>query len=455
MVQQIASERLVATDQRHLIHPLHNSTHRARILARGRGALLWDMDGREYIDGLSGLWNVNVGHGREELAAAAHQQMSTLAYCSGYVGQSTEPAIELAERLAGLAYPNLNTVFFTSGGAESNESAFKTARYYWKRHGKPGKVKIISRHHGYHGVTMAAMSATGMSVYHTMFGPLVPEFVKIDAPYLYRCPPGIDTEVWPAATGAALEEKILAEGPDTVAAFIAEPVMGAGGVIPPPDGYFASIREICDRYNVLFIADEVITGFGRTGRWFALDHWGVQPDIMSFAKGITSGYVPLGGIMVSDAIADSIRSGSGASAWMHAYTYSAHPTCCAVGLANLRVFEQERLVERAAENGAYLQKRMRDLEASPHVDGARGLGMMAAVEVVASKEGRRGFPPERGVGSRAIAIAASRGLITRTRAYPGGEALCLAPPLVTTREQIDRAVTILGESIQEAIRATA
>lgn len=446
-VRDIATDQLVDADQRYLLHPLHNATHAPRVLVRGQGSVMWDADGREYIDGLSGLWNVNVGHGRVELAAAAHEQMSTLAFASAYNGQSNRPAIELAEQLAAISYPNLNTTFFTSGGAESNESAFKTARYYWKRRGKPDKVKVISRQHAYHGVTMAAMSATGMTPYHTMFGPLVPGFVQTAAPWPYRFP---DVDA-----AAELEKTILAEGPHTVAAFIAEPVMGAGGVIVPPDDYFARARAICDKHEVLFIADEVITGFGRTGEMFALSRWGVQPDIMSFAKGITSGYVPLGGIMVSDAIAELIRSGRGAESWMHAYTYSGHPTACAVGLANLGVIGRERLVERAAETGAYLQKKVKELEEQPNLDGARGLGMMAAIEVVADKPTKQGFPADKGVSNRALQIAASRGLITRARHYGAGEMIMLAPPLVTTREQVDRIVQIVAESVASAVQELA
>jgi len=446
-VRDLATDHLVEADARHLLHPLHNAAHKPRILVRGQGAVMWDADGRQYIDGLSGLWNVNVGHGRAELAAAAQEQMSMLAFCSSYTGQANRPAIELAERLAALAYPKLNATFFTSGGAESNESAFKTARYYWKRKGRPDKVKIISRQHGYHGVTLAAMSATGLPNYHTMFGPLVPGFVQTAAPYTYRHP---DVDA-----AAELEKTIQAEGPGTVAAFIAEPVQGAGGVIVPPDDYFGRVREICDRHGVLFIADEVITGFGRTGETFALARWGVQPDIMSFAKGITSGYLPLGGIMLSDDVAETIRTARGPESWMHAYTYSGHPTACAVGLANLDVIARERLVERAAETGAYLRKKVEELESLPNVDGARGLGMMAAIEIVQDKATRQGFPAEKNVSARALALAAERGLITRQRHYGAGESIMLAPPLVTTREQIDRITEILAESITLAVKEVA
>ncbi|HTD47618.1 MAG TPA: aminotransferase class III-fold pyridoxal phosphate-dependent enzyme, partial [bacterium] len=275
---------LVREDQEHLIHPLHHPQDHQHplVMVEGRGAILKDVEGREYIDGLSCLWNVNAGHGRAELAQAAAEQMARLAFVSSYAGMSNIPAVHLAERLVALAYPSTSGVYFTTGGAESNESAFKMARYYWKVRGRPSKVKIISRTHAYHGLTLGAMSATGMAVFHKMFGPLAPEFLQIAAPYAYRWPGGGDVGIGAAD---ALEQAIRREGPDTVAAFIAEPVQGAGGVIVPPPTYFPRIREICDRHDVLFIADEVITGFGRTGKWFALGHWGVQPDLVTFAKG--------------------------------------------------------------------------------------------------------------------------------------------------------------------------
>ena len=283
-------------------------------------AMLVDADGKEYIDGLAGLWNVVLGHGRRELADAAREQLETLAYASGYSGSSNVRAIELAERLTRLTYPNINRFFFTSGGAEANESAIKMARSYWKLRGRPDKTKVISRELGYHGTTLAAMSATGIAGYWPLFEPRVPGFIHIPSPYPYRAATTGGTS-YGVTVANALEEAIVREGADTVAMFLAEPVIGVGGVIVPPDDYFPRIREICDRHEVLFAADEVITGFGRTGKWFALEHWGVAPDIVQFAKAITSGYVPFGGIGVSDAIARVIDEAP--VPWMHAYTYSA------------------------------------------------------------------------------------------------------------------------------------
>ncbi len=438
-------------DRAHLLHPLHHPSAYAgtRIWVSGDGALIKDADGREYIDGLSGLWNVNVGHGRRELGETASRQMATLAFHSTYAGGSNEPAIALAERLSGLVYPSINTFFFTSGGAEASETSFKTSRFYWKALGRPDKIKIISRHRAYHGLTLAAMSATGLSAFWPMFEPRTPGFLHIDAPDPYRFvnpDPGVSLGV---AAANKLEEAILREGPETVAAFIAEPVQGAGGVIVPPPDYFRRIREICTRHDVLFIADEVITGFGRTGRWFGLEHYGVEPDIIQFAKGITSGYVPLGGIGVSDPIRDAINSVPAAKRWMHAFTYSGHPTCCAVALANLDIIEREHLVERAAEGGARLLGKLRTLESLDGVGHVRGQGLMAAVEVVADKNTKELFPPQAGLAQKLTNAMLKRGLYTRVAM----DCICLAPPLMTSDALLDRFVDTLAEAIPVVLNA--
>ena len=438
------------SDRAHLLHPLHHPSAyaSARIWVSGDGALIKDADGREYIDGLSGLWNVNVGHGRRELADAAQRQMSTLAFHSAYAGGSNKPAIALAERLSALAFPWINTFFFTSGGAKATQTSFKTARFYWKALGQPEKFKVISRQRAYHGLTLAAMSATGLSAFWPMFEPRTPGFLHIDAPDPYRYSPDPKVSLGVAAANK-LEEAILDAGPETVAAFIAEPVQGAGGVVVPPADYFPRVREICTRYDVLLIADEVITGFGRTGRWFGLEHYGVEPDIMQFAKGITSGYVPLGGIGVSDAIREVINGVPAAKRWMHAYTYSGHPTCCAVALSNLDIIERERLVERAAVGGTRLLDRLRGLEAMDGVGHVRALGLMAAVEVVADKTTKALFPAQAGLAQRLTDALLERGLCTRVAL----DCICLAPPLVTSDALLDRIVDILHEAIPPVLDA--
>lgn len=435
----------LATDQAHLMHPLHHPSAYAgtRVWVKGEGAWITDVTGRKYLDGLAGLWNVNVGHGRRELADAAAAQMSQLAFHSAYAGGTNEKAIALAERLSGLAYPSINTFFFTSGGAESSETSFKTARFYWKALGKPTKTKVISRHRAYHGLTLAAMSATGLPAFWPMFEPRVPGFSHIEAPDPYRFvnpDPGVSPGV---AMANKLEEAILAEGPDSVAAFIAEPVQGAGGVIVPPPDYFPRIRKICDQYDVLLIADDVITGFGRTGRWFGLQHYGIEPDIMQFAKGITSGYVPLGGIGVSDKIRDVINGVGPGQRWMHAFTYSGHPTCCAVALANLDIMEREGLIARAAEGGARLLSKLRGLESMDGVGHVRGLGLMAAVEVVADKATKQLHAPALGVSQKLMDGMLERGLYTRAVM----DCICIAPPLMTSDADLDRIVEIVAETI--------
>ncbi len=440
---------LLANDRQHLLHPLYHPADHAEphIWVKGSGATLTDTSGREYLDGLSCLWNVNVGHGRRELAEAAAEQMTALAFSTNYTGSANVPAIRLARRLTEIAYPNLTAVYFTSGGAESNESAFKTARFYWKARGRPDKVKVISRQFAYHGVTLATMSATGIPGYAKMFEPQVPNFVHTAAPYGYRLDAVKPGESVGQAAARTLEDTILRERAETVAAFIAEPVQGAGGIIVPPDDYFARVREICTKHDVLFIADEVITGFGRTGRMFALDRWKVQPDILAFAKGITSGYLPLGGIMISRPIHEAMLSVPYGDRWMHAYTYSGHPTCCAVALRNLDIIEKEGLVEWAERMGARLLTGLRTLMDLKAVGEVRGLGLMCAVELVASRATKAAFDPAQKVIDRVKAEMEARGLFTRVVR----DIILLAPPLVITEAQVDRIVDIVGGAIRAVL----
>jgi adenosylmethionine-8-amino-7-oxononanoate aminotransferase len=439
---------LVRNDQDHLIHPLHHPSDHLEplVFVRGRGAVLTDISGREYIDGLAGLWNVNVGHGREELAQAAARQMTELAYYSGYTGFSNVPAIELASKLVSLGYPNMQAVFFTCGGAESNESAFKTARFYWKARGKPDKVKIIARLNAYHGVTLQTMSATGMAPYWKMFEPRVPNFLHVPTCYPYRQDGARPGETAGQTAARLLEEAIVREGADTIAAFIAEPIHGGGGVLYPTDDYFPLVRQVCDRHDVLFIADEVITGFCRTGRWFALSHWGVLPDIMSFAKGVSSGYLPLGGIMVSKAIKAAMDDVKPEDRWMHAYTYSGHPTCCAVGLKNIEIMERERLWERAAAMGTRLHEGLRQaFGAHPHVGDIRGgKGLLAAIELVEDRATKAPFAADKKVGNRVIQELVKRGVVTRNRL----EHIFFSPPLIITEAQIDRMVSAARDAVK-------
>ncbi|HSM71280.1 MAG TPA: aspartate aminotransferase family protein [Anaerolineales bacterium] len=425
------------------LHPTYHPTSHANplVIERGEGVWLYTADGQKILDGMAGLWNVNAGYGREDLAKTAYDQMKELAFTSNFSGMTNLPSIQLADKLAGFAYAGLNTTFFTSGGSESNDSAFKTARYYWKRKGKPGKYKVIARRGAYHGVTMATTFATGLEKYQTMFGPAPEGFVHIPGPNPYRYEGELkDGETVGQAAVPELEEAILREGADTIAAFIAEPVMGVGGVIVPPDDYFPLVRAICDKHGILFIADEVITGFGRTGEWFALKHWGVKPDILSFAKAITSGYAQLGGIQLSDEIRETIESAAESEAYMHGFTYSGHAMACAVGLKNLEIMESEDYPKRAKELGVRLLDGLKTLEEFSFVGDARGLGLVCGVEIVSDKESKTADPTMTG---KIFKAAQQHGLRTR----PLGNVLAFSPPLSIIEEEVDEIVKRLGAAM--------
>ena len=435
---------LEQADLAHLIHPQYfapDHTHPV-IYDHGEGVWLTDVRGRRYIDALSSLWNVAVGHGRAELADAAAEQMRKAAFVNNYTGFSNVPAIELATKLSGLAYDNLEGVFFTNSGSESNEGAFKTARFYWNLQGRPEKVKLIARDRAYHGGTLLTTAMTGLPPFWKYFGPLPPEVVRT-APPLESCDCVLNSD---GECACWLEEAIAREGAETVAAFIAEPVKGAGGVWTPSDEYFPKVREICDRNEVLFIADDVITGYGRTGRWFALDHWGVQPDIMTMSKAITSGYIPLGGFLVSSAIMAALRELPPDARFMHAYTNSAHPTACAVALRNLRIIEDEGLVENARLMGDRLGDGLRSsLGDHPHVANIRQLGLMAGLSLVRDRGNGERFDASEGTGGRVARHLREEGsVITR---FVGDE-LVFAPPLVVSAEEVDQIVAASAEAIR-------
>jgi putrescine aminotransferase len=436
----IDQARLIEQDKKQL-HPIyHPKLHEnPLVIERGEGVWLYTSDGRTVLDGMAGLWNVNIGYGNRELAQAAYDQMSQLAFTSNFAGMTNIPSAQLAGKLSGYAYSKLKMTFFTSGGSESKDSAFKTARYYWKRMNKPDKYKVIARRSAYHGITLAATFATSIERYHKMFGPAVPGFIHIPAPNPYRYEGDIRAgETVGQAAARALEEAILREDPNTVAAFIAEPIQGVGGVIVPPDDYFPLVREICDRYGVLFIADEVITGFGRTGEMFALNRWGVQPDILSFAKGITSGYFPLGGIQISEAIQEAIESAPESDSWMHGYTYSGHAAACAVGLKNLEVLERENLAEQSKKLGERLLKSLQTLSEFSMVGDVRGIGLLCGVEIVADKTTKQA---DAALANKIAKAALDRGLRTRV---VGGNTLAFSPPLSISEDEVDEIVKRLG-----------
>jgi putrescine aminotransferase len=449
-------ESLIELDRTHLIHPIAEFRKRERvsprIVAGGKGIRLELADGRSVIDGFSGLFNINVGHGRSEIAEAVHEQMRRVAYYPAFWDFSSEPAIRLAERLVGLLPDDraLRHVLFTTGGSDANETAFRVARMYQAVQGRTSRRKILSRRHAYHGITRGAGSATRLAAYHIMDEP-DPLHVDTANHYCFRC------EFEKSYPGCGLpcvenvEETIQREGPDTIAAIIAEPVVGTGGIIVPPPEYFARLQEICRAHDVLLILDEVITGFGRTGRWFGMEHWNIQPDLVSFAKGITSGYLPLGGIAVSDRVYEVLRDRTPEGVpFMFGLTYNNHPACCAAALANLAIVENERLVENSREVGAYLLERLRETLADhPFVAEIRGIGLLAALECCepGSKDPVGGRPM--GFTAAVSHQAWERGLIVRAL----WESIALAPPLCTTRSDADEIVGILVESVQVAERA--
>ena len=417
------------------------------ILVDGHGIYVQDLHGRQFIDGLSGLWNVNIGHGRTEIGDAVREQIGKLAFAPSFFGFSNLPSIALAKQLIAMTPPHLTRVFYTSGGSEANESAFKIARYYFKLNGQPQRFKIISRQQAYHGVSMGALSATGIQPYRDMAAPLVPGFSFIPAPYCYRCELGLSYPACELACASALEQKLQEEGPDTVAAFIGEPIMGAGGAIVPPSEYWPTIEAICRKYGVLLILDEVITGFGRTGKRFALEHWDLGPDMLSLAKGISSGYVPLGASLITAEIYATLVDKAPAGApFPHGFTYNGHPVACVAALKNLDIIEQEQLIEQAAEVGAYFQERLRGFLDHPLVGDVRGLGLIAGVELVRDKGSKERFEPSGNAGAVVMRLAFERGLICRAIL----DTIALAPPLCITKGQVDDLVRIVGEALNRA-----
>ncbi|MEZ5144081.1 MAG: aminotransferase class III-fold pyridoxal phosphate-dependent enzyme [Acidimicrobiales bacterium] len=421
-----------------------------RIVTAADGWWLTDDGGRRILDGFAGLWCVAAGHGRPEIIDAIDEQLRRLDYFTVFHGQSHPTAIEAAETVAGLFDPEygLNHVMFGSGGSEANETNFKLVRLHWALRGEDRRTTIVSRHHGYHGLTIATMTATGILPMHWSFGPEAPGFEHIAAPYCYKCELGLEYPSCRLACADALEELIEREGPETIGAFIAEPVIGAGGIIPPPDDYFPRIREICDRYGILLVVDEVVTGFGRTGAMFGHEHWGgIRPDIVTLAKGLTSGYQPLGASVVADHVWDAIAEGlPDQMPFSHGFTYSGHPAACAAALANIDLIQREGLVANAAEMGAYLLDQLHArLDGCESVGEVRGLGLMAGVELVADRETKRGFSRPHTACVHVEHGAWDRGLYCRAMAI---ETIGLAPPLTVDRAAVDEIVDILARSIE-------
>ena len=417
-------------------------------LVRGEGVYVWDEAGNRYIDGSSGPICVNIGYGVGEVWEAALKQLEALPFAHSF-HHSVDVVVKCALRLAEFTPPGLTRVFFCSGGSEATEAAAKMARQYHIERGEGSRYKVIARWQSYHGNTLGALSMSGNIQRRRLYGPLLLDFPHIPPAYCYRCWFGKNPDSCDLDCAWALETAIRAVGPEYVSAFIAEPIVGATlGTVPAPGGYFKVVREICNRYGVLFIADEVMTGFGRTGRRFALEHYGVEPDIMAVAKGLSSGYIPLGAVVASEAVFDAFER-----PFFHGHTYTGHPVACAVGLAVIEYIERCKLVERAAEMGRHLLGRLRELYDHEIVGDVRGLGLFAGVEFVADRESKEPFPPERRVNHRVYEACLRNGLLI----YPGsgavdgvrGDHIQVAPPLVVNRSQIDEIVDILHRSIGE------
>ncbi|MGM7722692.1 aminotransferase family protein [Metabacillus sp. Hm71] len=424
---------LTELDKKHFLHPTSPIQQQQEqgptfIFTEGKGVYLYDLAGNKVIDGMSSLWNVNIGHGRTELGQAAAEQMSKLAFTSSFATFSNEPAIRLAAKLAEVAPGDLSATFFTSGGSEANDTAYKLARHYWMLKGEPRRKKIISRTKSYHGVSMGATSATGLKPFRDFTNSLAPDFYYTNN-----------------LSSQSLRDVIEAEGPETIAAFIAEPIQGAGGVHIAPETYFIEVRKICDEYGILFITDEVITGFGRTGTYFGVEHYGVTPDMMCFAKGVTSGYAPLGGVMLSKDIHQQFIELS-TGTLLHGYTYSGHPMGCAVALKNLEILENEQLMNNAKIMGEEMLKGFRSIQRMCQIVGeVRGLGLMGAVEIVKNKSSRERFSTP--LAPVIVSEAAKRGLICRSVVFDGQDTIVFAPPLIISNKEIKSLIEILYDSI--------
>ena len=426
-------------DKEHHLHPFtdHKSLHkkRSRIITRADGVYIFDADGNKILDGMSGLWCVNAGYGRQELVDAAAEQMQELPYYNSFFQCAHPPSIELAAMLKEVSQPQFNRVFFTGSGSESNDTILRMVRTYWDLMGQPERHTIISRQNAYHGSTVAAASLGGMKSMHKQSGLPIPGIVHVDQPYWFGSDQSLSPEDFGLAAARAIETKIKEIGADKVAAFIGEPVQGAGGVIVPPDSYWPEVQRICDEYGILLISDEVITGFGRLGEWFGADYFGTRPDFMPFAKGVTSGYLPLGGVFVSDRVADVLIEKAGEFA--HGYTYSGHPASCAVAIANLRLIQRENLVERIKSDiGPYLQERWQSLNEHALVGNTRMVGLMGAFELVKSKDPLERFEEKQGVGTVFRDMLMEQGVCMRAV----GDTIICAPPFVLSHAEADELV---------------
>ena len=454
-VQPTHNLSLAELDQRSFLHPFTSLADHLesgpRVIVEGEGAWLRDLDGQRYFDAMAGLWCVDIGYGRPEVVEAIYQQARKLSYYHAFSSTATEPSIRLADRLTRLAPEGISKVFFGNSGSDANDTNVKLVWYYNNLRGKPDKVKIISRRNGYHGVTVAAASLTGLPLLHKAWHLPIPEVKHTACPDVYRGKPEDMSELdYSQQLAAELEALIEREGPDTVGAFIAEPVMGAGGVVVPPEGYFPAIQAVLDRHDVLMIADEVICGFGRLGYWFGSDRYGIRPDLMTIAKGLTSGYVPMSGSLIGEKVWQVIVDHSReVGPFGHGYTYTAHPLGAAAAMANLDIIEGEGLVDNARTVGAQFQRRMRDaIEDHPLVGHVRGEGLIMGIEVVADRASKQAFEPRHKVAARIVQCCLAEGLIVRS--LPSGDVVALSPPLIVTPDDVELIVDRFARGLDKA-----
>ena len=438
-----------AIDSAHYMHPFTDhkglSEKGARIITKADNIYIWDSEGNKILDAMSGLWCVNVGYGQKSLVEAATKQMTELPYYNSFFQTTNVPAVKLAEKIVQLAGENYSHVFFSSSGSESNDTNIRMVRHYWATLGQPERFTIISRNNAYHGSTMAGMSLGGMGGMHAQGG-IIPGIAHIEQPYHYGLAPNEDRDAFGLRAASWLEDKILEIGADKVAAFIGEPIQGAGGVIIPPKTYWPEIQRICDKYNILLICDEVICGFGRVGKWFGSQLVGCNPDLMTFAKGVTSGYLPLGGVVVGKRVADVLIEKGGE--FNHGYTYSGHPVACAVALANIDIIEKQGLVLQVFnETGPYLAKQYAELAKHPLVGGAETIGLMAGFVLMKDKANHIMFDEDLGVGMICRGHCFGNGLIMRAV----GDRMIIAPPLVITKTQIDEMMALISIALDKTL----
>jgi putrescine aminotransferase len=438
-----------SNDHRHYMHPFTDHKELgeqggSRIITRAEGVYIYDSEGRQILDGMAGLWCVNLGYDCDDLIAAATRQMKELPYYNSFFQCSHPPAIELSELLSDLSPGDFNHVFFTGSGSEANDTQIRLIRRYWALQDQPEKMTIIARKNAYHGSTLGGASLGGMTAMHEQMVLPVPGIVHIDQPYQFELGADMPAEQFGLQQARLLEEKILEIGVDKVAAFIGEPVQGAGGVIIPPESYWPEIQRICDEYGILMVADEVITAFGRLGEWFGSTRFGIRPDLISFAKGVTSGYLPLGGALVSDRIAEVVIAKGGEFA--HGYTYSGHPAACAVALENIRIMQREKIVERVREHTApYFKERWASLAEHPIVGEARSLGLVGAIEIVQNKESRERFHKDLGAGTRCRDFCVNNGAVMRAV----GDTMIVSPPLIVEDKHVDELVEKAWKSLDQ------